>query len=166
MKEFPRDGLLWSFANYWGEFDILDYAESLLESWEDYRLSAYRPYDSPDFSIFKNEYQIRLALMMSVDGVLPQDVDKALSMLMLSAMREANDNKYKLETLHLRPPPRGRKEDWAKRFSMVRSVIDLLNNGTKKKEAYEKVGLDMNVSPETVRRSYERMMKSRKKAGK
>lgn len=152
---FSSEHMIWKWADWWDELDDwLPYAEDLVREWAD---------QSSDKIKFSTEFQIRIASFLLMDDLLPLPAKKAFGELMLDAMFEAVDKKLTIQCLHIHPPPPGRKKDKQAIFSRNRAVIELLEKGHQKQEAYEVVANQFHKSQDTIRRDYERYFQRRKK---
>lgn len=156
---FSPEHLIWKYAWYHMESD--DYftiADDLINEWEKLE------YDDGNISIFfKNEFEIRLASILAYDDLLPAEARKAFSMLPLVCLFELRSKKITLEALQMQPFKKGRPK--TRSFDRLQAVGEHLRDHPEasKKETYEMVAKQFNVSPDTIRREFERRRKKGKK---
>jgi hypothetical protein len=157
---FSSKHAIWKFAYAGDELDDwLPYAEDLVRKWYT---------QNSDEVKFHNTFDIVLAALLLEDDLLPASARVAFAKVMLKAIGEASDRKFHLKVLHIHPPKPGRKEDRGKTFSRCREVKTLIQEGKTATEAYKVVGERYFKSPDTIRRDYERIIKTiskRKEAG-
>lgn len=152
---FSSEHMIWKWADWWAELDDwLPYAEDLVREWAN---------QSSDKIKFATEFEIRIASFLLMDDLLPLPAKKAFGELVLDAMFEAKNKKLTIESLRIHPPPPGRKKDKQAFFSRNRAVIELLEKGHQKQEAYKVVANQFHKSQDTIRRDYERYFQRRKK---
>lgn len=154
---FSSEHQIWKFANYWDELnDWLPYAEDLVRIWADQSSNEIK---------FKSTFEITIASFLLMDDLLPLAAKKAFAKVTLDVMSEARKKKLTLKSLYIDPPPPGRKKDRASLFIRMHEVIQLIEEGRQKQEAYNLVATQYHKSPDTVRRDYERYIKRRRKRG-
>jgi hypothetical protein len=154
---FSPDHEIWKFAYAGDELDDwLLYAEDLVHRWTG---------QSHEEVEFGTTFEIILAALMCMDDLLPVSARRAFAKCMLDAISEADERKLTLTALHVRPPQPGRKEDRRALFHRTHEVIELLQKGHPKQEAYESVAKMFHKSPDTIRRDYERWISRRRKKG-
>jgi hypothetical protein len=107
----------------------------------------------PD-EIFSNQSEIRFALLLSSDGLLPEVLQKKLSLLTLESMDEAIRKKYTLETLKICAPPSGRKLDMAKKHMIYTEIQYLRSQGQKLEHAITQVASNYRTSDDSIRGHY------------
>lgn len=146
---------IWKFAYSWDELDDwLPYAEDLVRSWTNQSAEEIK---------FRSRFEIVIASFLLMDDLLPLAAKKAFAALTLDVISEADKKKLTIESLRIHPPPPGRKRDKRAIFSRNWAVIELLEKGHQKQEAYEMVANQFHKSPDTIRRDYERYYQRRKK---
>lgn len=152
---FSSEHIIWKWANWWDELDDwLPYAENLVKEWAS---------QNSDNVMFADEFQIRIASFLLVDDLLPLSAKKAYAYLVLDTMAETKKKKLSLETLHIHPPPPGRKKDGQATYHRNHAVNALLKEGHPKQDAYNLVAKQFHKSPDTIRRDYERLLRRHKK---
>lgn len=152
---FSSAHMIWKWACQGdGLNDWLPYAEELVNKWAS---------QSDEEVKFESEFDIRIAAFLLVDDLLPSPARRAFGNLMLHTMAEAKTKKLTLTTLGIRPPRPGRKEDRTAIFIRNRAVIELIEQGRSKQDAYELAAKQFHKSPDTLRRDYERYLKRRKR---
>ena len=152
---FTQDHKIWWFA-WQGDRvdDWLPVAEELVEKW-----SA----QSQDEIKFESTFHIILASMLLHDNLLPDSARKAFADLTLDIIDEAGEKDLQIDALQISPPARGRKKNQSEIIRRSRDVLDHVEKGKSKTEAYELVGKKYSKSPETIRRDFERLQKERLK---
>lgn len=151
---FSPNHEIWKFADAGGELDDwLPYAEDLARQWASQR---------PEEIKFRDTFQVILAALMSMDGLLPVSAQQAFARLTLDVVNEASEKRLTLSCLGIRPPPPGRKEDKATRGYRLMSVSKLIREGVRPSQAYEIVAKNSFKSVDTIRREYERAIRTKR----
>ena len=130
--------------------DWLPYAEELVNKW-----------NTDEEVIFDSSWDIILASLLLMDDLLPPAARKSIAKILLETIADARDRKIRISALKIELPPPGRKKDRYLQASRHREVDKLIDEGLSKTDAYIKVGEKHNKSADTIRRSYERMIKNR-----
>lgn len=152
---FSSEHMIWKWAYWWDELDDwLPYAEELVNKW------ANQVGEEVEF---KSEFDIRVAAFLLMDDLLPLPARRAFGELMLDTMAEAKKKKLTLTTVGIRPPRPGRQKDRTAIFIRNMAVIELIEQGCSKQDAYELAAKQFHKSPDTLRRDYERYLKRRKR---
>ncbi|QSR35241.1 hypothetical protein CFI10_09575 [Marinobacterium iners] len=134
--------------------DLLIFAEDRLNSWQETESTVE----------FKDSDEIAIACLLLEDGLLPDKAVKALANTVLKALSECREKRLAVESLKIQPPKPGRKEDRANKGRLLFSTSKLIRQGIPKQQAYDIVAKQLHKSPDTVRRTYERAIKSRVKS--
>lgn len=154
---FSSNHAIWKFADAGGELDSwLPYVEYLIRQW-----SALNK-DEIKFDPF----QIALATLLLKDDLLPPPARAAFADAVWEAMQDAIENKYTLKSLHIYPPKAGMQKMPRERLGfIVCSVSSIIESGTSATQAYQEVAEKCFVSPDTIRRVYERQKRKSQKHG-
>jgi DNA-binding NarL/FixJ family response regulator len=128
--------------------DWLSQAEELVNKWRNNKKVT-----------FDNSWEIILASYLLMDDLLPLAAKKAIANILLETIIEAGKKKLTLNDLKVYQPPSGRKADPSKHRRRHLDVKHLISDGLSLTRAYKLVAEKHNISPDTIRRSYERMMK-------
>jgi len=104
--------------------------------------------------LFTTQCEIRFALLLSSDGILPDLIQRRLSLLTIQAMNEALDNKIKLASLKIAKPPSGRKGVEAKKYVIYSKILKLRKDGYSLEEAKNQIANEHFLSIETVQQHY------------
>ena len=81
-------------------------------------------------------------------------------------MKDAFKKKYTLKSLHIHPPKPGMKNMTLERLGFIMcSVSRIIRSGKNATQAYQEVADKCFVSPDTIRRVYERQKKKSQKRG-
>ena len=158
-KSLPHDShtklLLMTLGAYSDDYD--DAATIIDEAFEKYKTlnsdDVYKSLTSTDW------FCIRCFLL---DQINPGDLS-LFGLLIDSIFKEVESNNLSLESLGIEPKPAGRPTTINE--YRLREIIGFvkweLKTAKTKIEAYEAVARKMNKSPDTVRRYYERWLKSK-----
>jgi len=156
--EFEPEHLICKYDDYHASNGLIDageyalYAYFLLEEWSNRVYEEGKPF-------FGDQHEIRIASFLLHDDLLPEAARKAFALLMLETMYDATERKVKFNPLFIEPPPRGRVRDSLKQYARYSEVGALRVAGQTLKKASELVAEKHNVSPETIRREYNRLKK-------
>lgn len=147
---------IWKFADAGDELDDwIPYAEDLIRKW------ALQNSNEVNFN---NTFEIIIAAYLLQDGLLPATAQTAFAKVMLDTINEAGEGKLRLDSLHVRPPKPGRKENRTETFIRLSQVRRLIQDGNTATEAYKLVAEQHFKSLDTIRREYERLvLKERKR---
>lgn len=138
--------------------DWLPHAEYLIGKWAEQKSEDVK---------FASTWKIIIAASALRDNLLPVSARVALCEVLFKVILEAESKKLDLASLHISPPKPGRKSDRNLTFSRVQKVMTLLREGKTTTEAYDLVAEEYCKSPDTIRREYERTLKTnRHKLGK
>lgn len=155
MPMISSEHEIWKFADAGDELDDwLPYAEDLIEKWSGQDKSEV---------YFNGTFEIVLASLLLMDGLLPASARHAFARLTLDVIDEAEDKRCFLSSLGMRPPRPGRQEDLRAKGYRIHKVRELIKAGHKSTDAYDLVAKEVHKSPDTVRRDYERAMKKVKR---
>ncbi|MER2601380.1 MAG: hypothetical protein ABTR27_03400 [Candidatus Competibacter phosphatis] len=154
---FSSEHAIWKFAYAGGELDDwLPYAEDLIREW------SVQNKDEIKFDSF----QIALAALLLKDDLLPAPARAAFADAVWEAMNDAFEKKYTLKSLHIHPPKSGMKKMTLERLGFIMlSVSRIIRSGKNATQAYQEVADKCFVSPDTIRRVYERQKKKSQKRG-
>ncbi len=154
---FSSEHAIWKFANAGGELDDwLPYAEDLIREW------SVQNKEEIKF----DRFQITLAALLLKDNLLPAPARAAFADAVWEAMNDAIEKKYTLKSLHIHPPKSGMKKMTLQRLGFImHSVSGIIRSGKTATQAYQEVADKCFVSPDTIRRVYERQMKKSQKHG-
>lgn len=154
---FSSKHAIWQFANAGDELDDwLPYAEDLVREW------SVRNRDEIKFDSF----QIILAALLLKDDLLPAPARAAFADAVWAAMNDAFEKKYTLKSLHIYPPKSGMKRMTLNHLGFImHSVGGIIRSGKNATQAYQEVADKCFVSPDTIRRIYERQKKKSQKRG-
>lgn len=154
---FSSEHAIWKFAYAGGELDDwLPYAEDLIQKW------SVQNKDEIKFDSF----QITLATLLLKDDLLPAPARAAFADAVWEAMKDAFKKKYTLKSLHIHPPKPGMKNMTLERLGFIMcSVSRIIRSGKNATQAYQEVADKCFVSPDTIRRVYERQKKKSQKRG-
>ncbi len=155
---FSSKHAIWQFANAGDELnDWLSYAEDLVRKW------SVQNKDEIKFDSF----QITLAVLLLKDDLLPASAREAFADAVWEAMNDAFEKKYTLKSLHIHPPKSGMKKMTPARLGfIIHSVSGIIRSGKNTTQAYQEVADKCFVSPDTIRRVYEREKKKVRSSGK
>ena len=152
---FSSKHAIWKFAYAGDELDDwLPYAEDLVRKWSS---------QNCDEVAFQTTFEIILAAFLLEDDLLPASARTAFAKVMLETIDEAGRNKLHLKCLHIHPPKPGRTENRTETFIRFDEVATLIQEGKTATEAYKAVAEKHFVSPDTIRRDYERRLKKMRK---
>ncbi len=154
---FSSEHAIWKFAYAGDELDDwLPYAEDLIRKWSVQNKNEVQ-FDS---------FQIILAALLLKDGLLPASASAAFADAVWEAMNDAIEKKYTLKSLHIHPPKSGMKKMNLDRLGFImHSVSGIIRSGKNATQAYQEVADKCFVSPDTIRRVYERQKKKSQKRG-
>lgn len=154
---FSPEHAIWKFADAGDELDNwLPYAEDLIWKW------SAQSKDEIKFDSF----QITLAALLLKDDLLPTPARVAFADAVWEAMNDAIEKKYTLKSLHIHSPKSGMKKmTLERRGFIVHSVGGIIRRGKNATQAYQEVADKCFVSPDTIRRVYERQKKKSQKRG-
>jgi len=154
---FSSEHAIWKFAYAGDELDDwLPYAEDLIRKW------SVQNKDEIKFDSF----QIALATLLLKDDLLPAPARAAFADAVWEAMNDAFEKKYTLKSLHIHPPKSGMKKMTRHRLGfIIHSVSGIIRSGKNATQAYQEVADKCFVSPDTIRRVYEREKKRSQKLG-
>lgn len=116
----------------------------------------------PSEELFSTHNEIRFALLLSSDGILPDVIQRELSLLTIKAIDEAIGKKYELEKLKISKPPSGRQEVIGQKYTIYSKIYELRKNGQSYDEAKNHVADQLFLSPETVDNHYKEIRKKLK----
>lgn len=155
MAIFKEGMQIWKIAfNQPDADDFLSFAEDRLKAWQ----------QAEDSIEFKDPDEIAIACLLLEDDLLPDKAAKALAGTMLNTLHECREKRLTIESLKIQPPRSGRKENRAGKGHILLSTSKLIKQGIPKQQAYDIVANQFYKSPDTVRRIYERAIKSRAKS--
>ena len=154
---FSSKHAIWKFADAGDESDDwLPYAEDLIRQW------SVQNKDEIRF----DEFQIVLATLLLKDDLLPAPARAAFAKAVWEAMNDALKKKYTLKSLHIYPPKSGRQKMTQIRLGFIMmSVSRLIRSGKNATQSYQEVADKLFVSPDTIRRVFERQKKKSQKPG-
>lgn len=108
----------------------------------------------PSDELFSDQIEIRFALLLSSDGLLPEAIQKRLSILTIQGMDEATSKKYTLETLKICAPPSGRKLDVAKKYKIYIEIQQLRSSGLGLDDSLNQVAEKYDLTSEAIASHY------------
>ncbi|WP_376697240.1 hypothetical protein [Wenzhouxiangella sp. EGI_FJ10305] len=117
---------------------------------------------APEEISFKSTDEILKASYLLDKGRLPEAAWSAYSHVVLDAILEIEEKKLTVDSLHIKPPKRGRQEDRRQKGYMILKTQELIRFGYSPTEAYDQLAQELHKSPDTVRRTYERARKKSK----
>lgn len=117
-------------------------------------------------SVLITEFDNYCLKLFLEDGLLekPENVLFAYIDLLEKISKECSNKKTYLDSLGQEAPNSGAKKNKHLKATMLFSTKKYLNEGISKGGAYEMVAKEVNRSPDTVRRTYERAIKRSKLA--
>ncbi len=107
------------------------------------------------------KFNIRLAAMLLIDGILPTKAGVVLGNKILAAMDEIIEKKQSVKALGIEKKTRGRPPKEQSIHYIYHEVGMRIKDGMSKTSAYKEVADQENKSPETIRRIFEREKKKR-----
>ncbi|PKI01910.1 hypothetical protein [Glaciecola sp. 33A] len=116
----------------------------------------------PSEELFSTQAEIRFALLLSSDGILPDSVQRELSLLTIKAMDEAIGKKYALEKLKISKSSSGHQGVIGLKYIIYSKIYNLRKGGKSYEEAKNQVAEQHFLSPETIDSHYNEIRKKLK----
>lgn len=108
--------------------------------------------------LFKSIWEIRKAVIMSMDSLLPKSVHRELAIRTDALIDEAIDKKLRIDSFHIEPPKKGRKNDSVILYERICDIKTLQKHGISLSKAFVLVGKKHHKSPLTISREYYRFL--------
>jgi hypothetical protein len=162
MTQFNEEMMIWQYALYHDKLDdYLEHASQLIIEWTD-SLIDISLFKKAPHTFFRSELDFQIALYLLNDGLLPLNAQMILANAVLLGRFNLISRNIKCEMLKVSKEKKAGRPSEKAKFTRSKDVLKLLELGFPRSEAYEQVAVQYCKSNDTIRRAFERHIKSSK----